>query len=825
MNASRPQKPLSYEPVKTTCPFCGVGCGIEAQLDETGLIDIRGDAAHPANAGRLCAKGAALGDTTRIKGRLLYPEVLGQQVSWELALCTVAGRLDAARKQFGPDSVAFLVSGQLMTEDLYVANKLMKGFIGSANIDSNSRLSMAPVMRAYQRSFGEDIEPCSIADIDDAEMIVLTGSNAAHCHPVLYERIAAAKKRNPELTIVVIDPRTTTTAKLADLHLPIRPGSDVFLFNGLREYLAGDHANNGVDKTAELCELDSQTLEGFYDKFAATEKVISIFSQGINKSASGGDAIDAIVDCHLLTGRIGKAGMGPFFLSGQPNAMGGREVGAFADQLASHLQIDKPDDRALLQRFWNSPALPDKPGLTVEQLCEALEAGDIKALWIMGANPAASLPDAERIAKAIGSCEFVVVSDSNRETDTVELAHVRLPSITWGERDGTVTNLDRTISRQRQFLPIPGLAKPDWQIVCEVADLMGWGEHFNYDSPARIFREHAALSTFENRGVRLFNLGTLAAISDTGYQELQPVRWRQPLASARSTAIDKTQRADKQPARPDEISPNAGGKTPPTDYPFMLNTIRVRDHWHTMTRTGYSAKLSSHTFEPFVEIHPQDAALLGFQQHQLARVESPTGQVIARVLISETQRAGSVSLPLHWNKQFSGMGNAAALIGLRQMNSAAADYPAVRLHRFDCNWYGFVLTRHDRLALQYSTYWSRTRGPNLWRYEIAGFEQPPDWAVHARRLLCGLADNVEWLEQFDQNGNCYQAARIVDKRLDSFIYISPGEHLPPRQWLTDLFDKPALEGSDRACLLCGNLTNELLDMGRTVCPCHDISES
>ncbi|HEB67257.1 MAG TPA: nitrate reductase, partial [Gammaproteobacteria bacterium] len=621
--------------VQTTCPYCGVGCGVLATIDEAGNVSVKGDPAHPANLGRLCSKGAALADTIGMEGRLLYPEIAGTAHGWDNALDYTAQRFREILDTHGPEAIAFYVSGQLTTEDYYAANKLMKGFIGSANIDTNSRLCMSSAVAAHKRAFGSDTVPCSYTDLERAKLIVLAGSNAAWCHPVLFQRIVRAKKDNPDLMVVVIDPRVTPSCDIADLHLAIRPGTDHVLFNGLLVHLDESDERNalfvanfteGLDKAlaaaretagsvakvAEACDLPTEQVEAFYRLFARTERVVSVFSQGMNQWSFGTDKINSLINCHLLTGRIGRPGMGPFSFTGQPNAMGGREVGGLANQLAAHMELDDPEHRRIVQAFWQAPTLPEKPGLKAVELFEAIEAGKVKAVWIMATNPAVSLPDAGRMRRALESCEFVVVSDCVRDTDTTRYAHVRFPAQTWGEREGTVTNSERRISRQRAFLPTPGQARPDWWMVQQIARRLGFEDAFAWRNAADIFREHAALSAAENDGSRDFDLGGLRAITDAEYDALRPVQW--PVREGRSNGDGTRLFEDGRfftpggRARFVAVGAHAPAETPDAEYPLVLNTGRIRDQWHTMTRTGKSARLSGHIIEPFAELHPDDAA-------------------------------------------------------------------------------------------------------------------------------------------------------------------------------------------------------------------------
>jgi assimilatory nitrate reductase catalytic subunit len=542
-------------PVRTTCPYCGVGCGLLAMPDGRGGALVSGDPAHPANLGRTCSKGSALGETLSLKERLLYP-MLRQpdgtvvRVDWASALNRVAMEFDRIVERDGPDAIAVYLSGQLLTEDYYVANKLMKGFLGSANVDTNSRLCMASTVAGHRRAFGSDTVPGSYEDLDQADLIVLVGSNTAWCHPVLYQRMVA-NKRARGAKLVVIDPRRTATADDADLVLQIAHGTDTALFCGLLVHLADrdlldrrmidDHTSGfaealararaiapDVASTARAAGLAPPAVDGFFELFGATDKVVTAFSQGVNQSAQGTDKVNAIINCHLATGRIGRPGMGPFSLTGQPNAMGGREVGGLANQLAAHMGFaDHEVDR--VRRFWNAPRMATVEGHKAVAMFEAIAQGKIKALWIMATNPAVSMPDASTVRAALRKLEFLVVSDNVISNDTLNSgAHALLPAAAWGEKDGTVTNSERRISRQRAFLPLPGEARPDWWMVTEVAHRLGFATPFPYQSAADIFREHAALSAFENGGSRDFDIGALDDLDDDAFDALEPVQWPVP---------------------------------------------------------------------------------------------------------------------------------------------------------------------------------------------------------------------------------------------------------------------------------------------------------
>jgi len=844
--------------VKTTCPYCGVGCGVIASLSEEGQVVIQADKDHPSNFGRLCSKGAALGDTIGMEGRLLYPEIDGNTQNWNTALNTVAYRFQEIINQHGPDSVAFYVSGQLLTEDYYVANKLMKGFIGSANIDTNSRLCMSSAVAAQKRAFGSDTVPCSYEDLERAKLIVLTGSNAAWCHPVLFQRIKKAKVDNPDMMVVVIDPRETATCDIADIHLAIKPGTDHVLFNGLLVHLKNHNEKNeifvnnhteGLEATliaaesfaasiaavSKLCDLKEQTIEKFYRLFARTERVVTAYSQGINQWSSGTDRVNSIINCHLYSGRIGRPGMGPFSLTGQPNAMGGREVGGLANQLAAHMSIENESERNLVKDFWQSPAIPDKEGLKAVDLFDAIDKGKIKAIWIMATNPAVSLPDSHKVQRALENCEFVVVSDCMRHTDTTKYANVLLPAQTWGERDGTVTNSERRITRQRAFLPSPGEAHADWWIISEVAKRMGYSEHFAFTEAADIFKEHAALSGYKNNPesentIRDFDISGLKDLSYKEYDDLEPVQWPVTNKSRQGTARlfgDGFFYTPSSKARFIAVKHSFPADSLSNEYPLSLNTGRIRDQWHSMTRTGKSARLSGHIYEPFIQIHPEDAKLFSVMDNDLAEVSSVvSGQnkVVCRVNVTKSQKHGSVFVPIHWNDQFS---SNALVDSLIQSNvdpfsgQPEFKYTPVNVKPYSARWYGFLLSRR-KLDVINASYWSCSRAQGLWRYEIAGIQEPEDWTECARNLLCQHADKVEWTEYQDAAASRYRAARIENGRLESCIFIGPEFILPERDWLLNLFKDDLLDKKDRTSLLTGKPVSGQKDAGQVVCSCFNV---
>jgi assimilatory nitrate reductase catalytic subunit len=833
--------------VRTTCPYCGVGCGVEVKV-KGGVVALSGDKQHPANLGRLCSKGTALTETLDHEGRLLYPIVAGQRATWDDALNCVAEGFKEIIAQHGPDAVAFYVSGQLLTEDYYVANKLMKGFIGSANIDTNSRLCMSSAVAAQKRAFGADAVPVCYEDVELADLVVLVGSNYAWAHPVLYQRLAAAKKARPEMQVVVIDPRRTATCDIADLHLAIAPGADAFLFNGLLHHLRREdaidlvyveanvegfagafeaaRAVSSIPKVAQVCGLAESDISEFFRMFARTERTVTVFSQGINQSSSGVDKGNAIINVHLATGRIGKAGMGPFSVTGQPNAMGGREVGGLANQLAAHMDFSDAASIDLVARFWKAKSMAQAPGLKAVDMFQAIADGKIKAVWIMGTNPAVSMPDADKVRDALMNCELVVVSDCVQHTDTTACADILLPAAGWGEKDGTVTNSERRISRQRAFLPAAGESRPDGWIITQVAQRMGFAEAFPYTQPAQIFREHARLSGFENSGERAFDISALAEISDKEYDALQPVQWpvnsQNPEGTQRLFADGKFYTPGGK-ARMIAVAAQLPAVATDVEFPLVLNTGRMRDQWHTMTRTGKVPRLNAHSYEPYVQVHARDAQRFQLQDGGLARLTSRHGNMLARVQFSDEQRPGSVFVPMHWNDAFARSARVDALAApITDPISGQPEFKHTPVHVefYRPVWQGFVLSR-DRLALAEANYCACTQGTGYWRHEIAGDALPENWRDWVEAAM-GTADLIEYR---DAAMGRYRAACVQDGRLDAVFFIAPDQRLPEREWLASLFGQTVIDPADLAGLLAARPPKgAAANTGRTVCACFSIGE-
>jgi assimilatory nitrate reductase catalytic subunit len=820
--------------IRTTCAYCGVGCGIEATPLGGRELRISGDPAHPANMGSLCSKGTWLGETVGLEGRLLHPMIGDAEASWDAALDEVAARLCDTVARHGPDSVAFYLSGQLLTEDYYVANKLAKGFIGTGNVDTNSRLCMASAVAAHTRAFGEDVVPCSYDDLDAADLILLVGSNTAWCHPVIWQRIERAREQRGT-KVVVIDPRRTETAAGADLHVAIAPDGDVALFNAL---LAEMRQRGLVDETylQQHCEvpadfwdgiasplhrpgkgggpstvasspdgLHPETFRELADLVAAHPRMVTLFSQGANQSASGTDKGSAIINLHLATGRINRTGAGPFSITGQPNAMGGREVGGLATTLACHLGFSD-EERADVAQFWQAPNLCGRQGLKAVDMFRAIHDGRIKFLWVMATNPAVSMPDAGFVREALARCPTVVVSEVIADTDTAHHAHIRLPALGWAEKDGTVTNSERRISRQRAVLAPAGEARADWHILRDVAHRLGHSDQFTYGGPADIFREYAAMTALAQSHGKVLDLTDWASSTAARYDAMEPFQWGgdHPLAARFPTPSGKGRL----------VAVVAPQRVIDADFPFRLNTGRYRDHWHTMTRTGLSAKLSQHRREPLLEIHPADAAEAALSDGGLARVVTPQGTSLYRVCITGDQQRGQLFVPMHFTDANSGGGRTGRLIQPRtdphSGQPAFKDGP-VRVTPWLPDWRGFLVTR-DAVAPA-AHYWSRARIEGGWLTELAGMG-----AVDLEALL-PLGERSEVADLM--RGMRRIAVLGADGALSAVLHITRSGTLPDRGWIARQF--ASLDATPME-LLAGRPAVAQPDRSPIVCLCHDVGE-
>ncbi|WP_339900234.1 nitrate reductase [uncultured Gilvimarinus sp.] len=848
ITSDRPQE--AGTTIETTCCYCGVGCGVDAQVQDNQVISVSGTQAHPANLGRLCVKGSSLHETQRSPDRLLTPMLQGEPTSWDTALDYAAQKFQAIIAEHGPDSVAFYLSGQLLTEDYYIANKLMKGFVGTANIDTNSRLCMASAVVAHKRAFGGDTVPGCYEDLEQTDVLILVGSNTAYAHPVVYQRIARAKELRPDMKIVVIDPRRTATCEIADIHLPIKPGSDAFFFNGLLQYLA-EHGHtdhdyiaahcNGFDEAlavaaeqvptpeaaAGICEVPGEDIEHVYRLFAAHEKVVTVFSQGVNQSSSGVDKGNALINCHLATGKIGKPGATPFSITGQPNAMGGREVGGLANQLAAHMGYDNPASIERVAQFWQAPNMARAEGLKAVDMFDAIHAGKIKAVWVMATNPAVTMPDAGKVREALQQCELVVVSDCIGNTDTAKLADVVLPASTWSEKHGTVTNSERCISLQKGFLAPPGEALHDWQIIMRFAQKLGFGEHFNYRHQVEIFREHAALSALDNTaGVarRGFNISALAEISEQDYENLSPIQWPVTIESPKGTL---RLFSDGQFYTPDgraRLVPITARLPVKTQLPnqVIMNTGRIRDQWHTMSRTGTAAKLLGHVDEPYIDVHPDDVTRFGLLEGDLAVLKNRGSVYYGRVKPSASQRLGEVFVPMHWNGKYASSSCADALVNPYVdpiCGQPEFKHSPVMIKPFRQAWNGFLICTQD--ISPNCEYWAKITLDAGYKFRLAGGESLTNWRTWAHSQFPEISD---WVTVEDSDQQFFRTAGFIDGVLQvMFSTATDKKSAAEMRWLEQQLGR-AIDASGRFAILAGIPGAGVEDEGAMVCSCFQVGE-
>ncbi len=660
--------------VKTTCSYCGVGCGIIVKKDANNKVLVQGDKDHPVNKGMLCSKGMNLhyvaNDTS---DRILYPEMRWsrshprERVSWDDALDRAASVFKSIIKKHGPDSVGFYVSGQSLTEEYYIANKLTKGFLGTNNIDTNSRLCMSSAVVGYKKTFGEDSVPVAYADIELADTFLITGANPAWCHPILFRRLEKHKEENPNVKIIVVDPRKTDTANFADLHLQLLPGTDVVLQNAIgrclykRGLIDEDFINNHTEgfqaykelilktslkQASKLCGVPEKDIQKAADMIGLSKGFISMWAMGLNQSVVGTDKNVSLLNLSLITGQVGKPGSGPFSLTGQPNAMGGREVGGMANLLAVHKDLMNEEHRREVAQFWGVDKINPKPGLTATEMFDALESGKMKAVWIACTNPLVSLPNLNRIEKAMKNAKFVVVQDISHKSDTVAFGDLVLPAAAWLEKEGTMTNSERRISYLPKEIEAPGEARPDVEIFCDFAQRMGF-RGFNFNSASEIYDEYALMTKGTNIDVSHLNYNRLK--TEGTFQWPVPAHRHQGTPRLFSDKKFYTPSGKAQFNNPSTIQ----NTSVPTnnDFPLILTTGRVRDQWHTMTKTGKVSRLKTHYPKPVLEIHPVDAYLYHIKDGDITEIKGENGEVRVRAKVTDTIKKGVVFLPMHWGKR------------------------------------------------------------------------------------------------------------------------------------------------------------------------------
>jgi ferredoxin-nitrate reductase len=658
----------------TTCCYCGVGCGVVIHKARSGSLSLAGDADHPVNQGRLCSKGLNLLHTVKDRGdRLLYPElresrqVPRRQATWDEALDRVASTIRSTIAQHGPDSVGFYVSGQCLTEEYYLANKIAKGFLGTNNIDTNSRLCMSSAVAGYRLALGEDSVPCCYEDLDLADLFLVAGANPAWCHPIVFRRFEdRLQGSDKSARMIVVDPRRTQTAAMADLHLQILPGTDITLFHALaralierdaidRPFLAAHTEGfeplrerafaRSLTEAAAICRIDANAIATAARWIAEAKGFLSLWAMGLNQSMVGVNKNLALINLHLLTGKIGKPGHGPFSLTGQPNAMGGREVGGLANLMSAHRDMQNPEHRAEIARFWGVPAVPATPGFSAGEMMGALCDGRLKVLWIICTNPLVSWPDLGLAERALRAADLVVVQDISNRSDTLDYADVVLPAAGWLEKEGTMTNSERRIGHLARVLDPPGQALPDGEILIRFAHKMGWQTSFDYASMADVYREHVALTRGTNVDVSGLDYGRL--------QRERSLQWPVPAPEHPGTPRLFTDGHFYRPNGRAKLHavPDENPSPPPTEqFPLILTTGRIRDQWHTMTRSGKVAKLRSHEPRARLDLHPADALARGIVEGALVEARSSHGTVRLRARLTEDLKPGVVFLPMHWGR-------------------------------------------------------------------------------------------------------------------------------------------------------------------------------
>lgn len=658
---------------KSTCSYCGVGCGIVVHKDRSNTITVEGDKDSPVNKGMLCSKGMNLHYVVSDKtDRIHYPEMRWarnmprQRVSWDMAMERAAGVFKSIIEKHGPDSVGFYVSGQCLTEEYYIVNKLTKGFLGTNNIDTNSRLCMSSAVVGYKMALGEDSVPISYEDIELADCFFITGANPAWCHPILFRRLEAHKAVNPHVKIIVADPRKTQTCSIADLYIQLNPGTDIVLYHAIGRYLIENKKINEdfitqhtdgfedykkkvmmrtLSESAEICGIDKVSITQAAQYIGNANGFITMWAMGLNQSVIGVDKNVALINLSLITGQIGKPGAGPFSLTGQPNAMGGREVGGLCNLLPAHRSLDNPAHREEVAEFWGVPSIPAKAGLSATEMFDSLLSGKMKAIWIICTNPLVSLPDARNIEVALKNAKFVVVQDISFKSDTVSYADLVLPAAGWLEKEGTMTNSERRISHLEKAVNPPGEALSDSEILCRFADKMGFGKSFAYKNASEVFDEYCAITK-----------GTNIDISGLDYQYLKEhgsVQWPFPVrehGGTRRLFTDHKFFTPNLKAKIHSVSDVNTSEKVSQDFPLILTTGRIRDQWHTMTRTGKVRKLNQHISTPFLEITEHDASARGIKENDIVEIVSPRGTVRVAAKITADIKQGVVFLPMHWGK-------------------------------------------------------------------------------------------------------------------------------------------------------------------------------
>ncbi|WP_395060367.1 molybdopterin-dependent oxidoreductase [Polaromonas sp.] len=886
---------------RSTCPYCGVGCGVVIESEADQITGVRGDPDHPANFGRLCTKGSTLHLTashavTR-QTRLLHPMQrtqrggTPQRISWDSALDVASEKFAQVIREHGPDAVGFYISGQLLTEDYYVFNKLAKGLIGTNNVDTNSRLCMSSAVAGYKQTLGADAPPSCYDDVNHAQCIFIVGSNTAYAHPVLFRRIEDAKAANPAMKIIFCDPRRTDTAGIADLYLPIQPGTDVSLFNGLlhimlwegwtqpsyiAEHTSGFDALKATvrdytpDLVADTCGIKKEDLFAAAKMFATSAATLSLYCQGLNQSSSGTAKNAALINLHLATAQIGKPGAGPFSLTGQPNAMGGREVGGLANLLSAHRDMANPQHRAEVAALWGIPSVPDKPGKTAVEMFQAAADGEIKALWIACTNPAQSMPDQATVRRALERAELVVVQEAFATPSTCDYADLLLPATTWGEKTGTVTNSERRISRVRPAVSAPGEARHDWSIavafaqrlekllpVQKISTLFPWPVNDQASSVESIWNEHRE----STRGRDLDITGMSYAMLEAAPQQW-PLKEGETIGKARLYE-DGIFPTDDGKARFVNTVYKPVAEPRESRYPFSLTTGRLRDQWHGMSRTGTLGRLFGHVAEPSIQMNAQDMARRLLKDGDLVHVTSKRGSIVVPLQASPEVAVSQAFMAMHWGDDYlSGLSSSGErLAGVNALTTSAycpsskqpeLKHAAVKILKAELPWSLLamawlpdeqVLKARERLNPLMARFafsscvpfsnevplgeTGRQRTGVLFR--AAGFEAPPEALLTDIENILGL-DGTDTLRYADKKKGQHRTARLVRKgkqyeeaELTGFVLAGD---VSAQAWIKALLqhELPA-QAYGRLLLLPGaKAPGAMVPRGKPVCSCFSVSD-
>lgn len=850
--------------IKSTCCYCGVGCGVIIKTENNQIVDVKGDPDHPANFGRLCTKGSTLHLTAKLDARALYPEIRTsrnaprQRATWDESLEFVVDKFAQTIQQYGPDSVAFYISGQLLTEDYYVFNKLAKGLIGTNNVDTNSRLCMSSAVSGYKVTLGADAPPACYEDIDHTECLFIAGSNTAFAHPIIFRRIEDAKANNPNMKVVVVDPRRTDTAQFADLHLAILPGTDVALFNGLlhvmlweglldmqyiRNHTEGFEALKETVReytpkmVADICGISEKDIIQAAKWFGAGP-TLSMYCMGLNQSIHGTDKNAALINLHLATGQIGKPGAGPFSLTGQPNAMGGREVGGMANLLSGHRDLANAEHRAEIAKFWGVDDVPATAGKTAVEMFDAVKKGEIKAIWIACTNPAHSMPDLNSVLEALNTAELVVLQDAFNNTDSNQYADVFFPATTWGEKEGTVTNSERRITRVQGAAPKPGEARNDWEIVVDFAQrlekkLAKTKSLFDYPTAESVFNEHR--ETTRGRDLDITGL-SYQILGNQGPQQW-PFKTGETTGQARLYTDGVFQKPNGKAQFHNAVYKGTADKTD-ARHPLHLLTGRLRDQWHGMSRTGTIAQLYNHVDEPVISMNADDMTRRLLKTGDIVKLSNKRGNLNIRVQSSEEVKPAETFIPMHWGSQFmNGLGVNALMPSAFDKTSKQPElkHTAIKIEKLDLPWQMTVMRSCNDLHLiaqvrkllvhfDYATCGLFGRGNGTVVLRASHKSMPVAAVIDQLDQLLGMVEGAPMLNYDDAKRGISKRILVEHGQVAGVRLI--GETLAA-DWLKQVMQQGEFTDELRRWALAPLSTppSGQKSRGKIICNCFDVSEN